>query len=215
MKQIAVLGLGRFGRSLAITLMNLGHDVLGVDSNGEIVEEMSPLLTSCVQADVKDERALKALGLRNFDTVVLSIGDLQPCIFATMILKEMGVQKVVCKATSDLNAKILSRVGADKVIFPERDMGIRLARSIANADILDYIMLSKTHGMVEMTAPQGWVGKSIRETDARAKHGINIVAIYRQGQMMVTPSSDEKLMAGDAIFVIGNHEQIDKLSQLQ
>ncbi len=214
MKQIAVLGLGRFGQSLAITLMNLGHDVLGVDHSEEIVEEMAPLLTNCVQADVGDERALRALGLRNFDTVVLSIGDLQPCIFATMILKELGVPKVVCKATSELNAKILSRVGADKVIFPERDMGIRLARSIANADILDYIMLSNSHGMMEMTPPKSWIGKSIRETDARAKYSINIVALYRDGQMMVTPSSDEILKADDAIFVIGSHEQIDKLSNL-
>jgi len=214
MKQIAVLGLGRFGRSLAVTLMNLGHDVLGVDQSEEIVNEMAPHLTNCVQADVKDERALQALGLRNFDTVVISIGALQPSIFATMMLKEMGVKKVVCKAISDMNAKILSRVGADKVIFPERDMGIRLARSIANADILDYIMLSKTHGMLELTTPHIWAGKSIRETDARAKYNVNIVAIYREGQMMVTPSPDEVLRADDVVIIIGSNEQMDTLSNL-
>jgi len=214
MKQIAVLGLGRFGRSLANTLMDLGHDVLGVDQSEEIVAEMAPRLTNCVQADVKDERALKALGLRNFDVVVISIATLQSSIFATMLLKEMGVQKVVCKATSDLNAKILSRIGADRVIFPERDMGVRLARTIVNADIIDFIALSNTHGMLEITTPRIWINKSIRETDARRKYGVNIVAISRGGQMIVTPSPDEVLREEDAIIIIGSNEQMDLLGNL-
>ncbi len=214
MKQIAVLGLGRFGRSLATTLMELGHDVLGVDISEEIVDEMAPHLTTCVQADIQEIKALQMLGLRNFDVVVISVASLQTSIVATMHLKEMGVQQMVCKATSEMNAKILLRVGADRVIFPERDMGIRLARTIANAGILDYIMLSNTHGMLEINTPHIWVGKTIRQTDARAKYGVNIVAISRNGQMMVTPSPDETLLEEDAVIVIGSNEQVDILSNL-
>ena len=214
MKQIAVLGLGRFGRSLATTLMELGHDVLGVDISEEIVDEMAPHLTTCVQADIQEIKALQMLGLRNFDVVVISVASLQTSIVATMHLKEMGVQQMVCKATSEMNAKILLRVGADRVIFPERDMGIRLARTIANAGILDYIMLSNTHGMLEINTPHIWVGKTIRQTDARAKYGVNIVAISRNGQMMVTPSPDETLLEEDVVIVIGSNEQVDILSNL-
>jgi trk system potassium uptake protein TrkA len=214
MKEIAVLGLGRFGRSLATSLMELGHDVMGVDQDEGIVEEMAPLLTNCVQADFKDERTLISLGLRNFDVVVISTGVLQAAIVAIMHLKEIGVKNIVAKATSDLNAKILSRIGADRVIFPERDMGVRLARGIANSFILDYIMISNKHGMLEMKTPRIWVGKSIRQTDARAKYGVNIVALIRKGEMTVTPLPDEVLIEDDAIVVIGSNEQINVLSDL-
>lgn len=215
MKQIAVLGLGRFGRSLARTLAELGHDVLGVDNNAAIVDEMAACLTNCVQADIKDEAALAALGLRNFDVVVVSIGgDAQACIIATMLLKEMGVQTVVCKVTNALNAKILSRLGADRIIFPERDMGVRLARSIANTDVLDFIELSQKYSMVEMNTPAMWAGKSILETDARAKYGVNIVAIHRGADIIVTLDPKEVLQAEDVLVLIGANADLDKLNNM-
>jgi trk system potassium uptake protein TrkA len=214
MKQIAVLGLGRFGQALATKLMMLGHEVMGVDRCEEIVNAMAPCLTNCLQADIRDEKALQALGLRNFDTVVVCTGELQASIVTVMQLKEMDVNKVVCKVNSDMSAKILLRLGADKVIFPERDMGARLARSIANADIVDYFTLSDTHGMLELTTPRTWAGKSIRQVDARAKYGITIVAISHVGQMRVSPSPDEVLNAGDILVVIGSNEQMDALSEL-
>ena len=131
-----------------------------------------------------------------------------------MLLKEMGVHTVVCKVTNALNAKILSRLGADRIIFPERDMGIRLARSIANADVLDFIELSQTYSMVEMNTPSVWAGKSIVQTNARAKYGVNIVAIHRGNEIIVTLDPNEVLQASDILVVIGANTDLDKLNNL-
>lgn len=212
MKQIAVLGLGRFGRSLAKSLEDMGHEVLGVDLNEDIVDEMSEVLTNAVQANVQDENALKSLGITNFDVVVVSIGsDIQASIMTTMLLKEMGVPYVVCKVLTDLHAKIVSKLGADRVIFPERDMGIRLAYSIANSDILEFIELSNEHSMLEIHTPQDWIERSIIESNVRARYGIYIVAIRRGDKMIVTPGPSEVLHKDDILIVIGDNHQLEKL----
>ena len=212
MKQIAVLGLGRFGRSLAKSLEDMGHEVLGVDANEEIVDEMSEVLTNAVQANVQEENALRQLGITNFDVVVVSIGgDIQASIMTTMLLKEMGVPYIVCKVTTDLHAKIVSKLGADRVIFPERDMGIRLARSIANSDILEFIELSSEHSMLEIHTPQDWAEHTIIESNVRARYGIYIVAIRRCDEMIVTPGPSETLHKGDILIVIGSNDQLEKL----
>lgn len=212
MKQIAVLGLGRFGRSLAKSLEDMGHEVLGVDANEEIVDEMSEVLTNAVQANVQEENALRQLGITNFDVVVVSIGgDIQASIMTTMLLKEMGVPYIVCKVTTDLHAKIVSKLGADRVIFPERDMGIRLARSIANSDILEFIELSSEHSMLEIHTPQDWAEHTIIESNVRARYGIYIVAIRRGDEMIVTPGPSETLHKGDILIVIGSNDQLEKL----
>lgn len=212
MKQIAVLGLGRFGRSLAKSLEDMGHEVLGVDTSEEIVDEMSEVLTNAVQANVQEENALRQLGITNFDVVVVSIGgDIQASIMTTMLLKEMGVPYIVCKVTTDLHAKIVSKLGADRVIFPERDMGIRLARSIANSDILEFIELSSEHSMLEIHTPQDWAEHTIIESNVRARYGIYIVAIRRGDEMIVTPGPSETLHKGDILIVIGSNDQLEKL----
>lgn len=212
MKQIAVLGLGRFGRSLAKSLEDMGHEVLGVDANEEIVDEMSEVITNAVQANVQEENALRQLGITNFDVVVVSIGgDIQASIMTTMLLKEMGVPYIVCKVTTDLHAKIVSKLGADRVIFPERDMGIRLARSIANSDILEFIELSSEHSMLEIHTPQDWAEHTIIESNVRARYGIYIVAIRRGDEMIVTPGPSETLHKGDILIVIGSNDQLEKL----
>ena len=213
MKQIAILGLGRFGRALARTLVDMGHDVMGVDANEAVVEKMAPVLTNCVQADVMDEQTLLSLGVTNFDIVVVGIGnsDMQASIFTTLMLKEMGVEHVVCKVSSNKHARILLKLGADRVVYPERDMGMRFAHSIAQSDVLEFIELSEEYSMMEINAPKYLIGKSLKESDVRSKYNINIVAIKRGKKIMVNPSPDAVLEQGDVLLAIGETQALTKL----
>ena len=213
MKQIAILGLGRFGRALARTLVEMGHDVMGVDANEAVVEKMAPVLTNCVQADVMDEQTLLSLGVTNFDIVVVGIGnsDMQASIFTTLMLKEMGVEHVVCKVSSNKHARILLKLGADRVVYPERDMGMRFAHSIAQSDVLEFIELSEEYSMMEINAPKYLIGKSFKESDVRSKYNINIVAIKRGKKIMVNPSPDAVLEQGDVLLAIGETQALTKL----
>ena len=206
MKQIAILGLGRFGRALARTLVEMGHDVMGVDANEAVVEKMAPVLTNCVQADVMDEQTLLSLGVTNFDIVVVGIGnsDMQASIFTTLMLKEMGVEHVVCKVSSNKHARILLKLGADRVVYPERDMGMRFAHSIAQSDVLEFIELSEEYSMMEINAPKYLIGKSLKESDVRSK--------YKRGKkIMVNPSPDAVLEQGDVLLAIGETQALTKL----
>ena len=213
MKQIAILGLGRFGRALARPLVEMGHDVMGVDANEAVVEKMAPVLTNCVQADVMDEQTLLSLGVTNFDIVVVGIGnsDMQASIFTTLMLKEMGVEHVVCKVSSNKHARILLKLGADRVVYPERDMGMRFAHSIAQSDVLEFIELSEEYSMMEINAPKYLIGKSLKESDVRSKYNINIVAIKRGKKIMVNPSPDAVLEQGDVLLAIGETQALTKL----
>ena len=213
MKQIAILGLGRFGRALARTLVEMGHDVMGVDANEAVVEKMAPVLTNCVQADVMDEQTLLSLGVTNFDIVVVGIGtsDMQASIFTTLMLKEMGVEHVVCKVSSNKHARILLKLGADRVVYTERDMGMRFAHSIAQSDVLEFIELSEEYSMMEINAPKYLIGKSLKESDVRSKYNINIVAIKRGKKIMVNPSPDAVLEQGDVLLAIGETQALTKL----
>ena len=213
MKQIAILGLGRFGRALARTLVEMGHDVMGVDANEAVVEKMAPVLTNCVQADVMDEQTLLSLGVTNFDIVVVGIGnsDMQASIFTTLMLKEMGVEHVVCKVSSNKHARILLKLGADRVVYPERDMGMRFAHSIAQSDVLEFIELSEEYSMMEINAPKYLIGKSLKESDVRSKYNINIVAIKRGKKIMVNPSPDAVLEQRDVLLAIGETKALTKL----
>ena len=213
MKQIAILGLGRFGRALARTLVEMCHDVMGVDANEAVVEKMAPVLTNCVQADVMDEQTLLSLGVTNFDIVVVGIGnsDMQASIFTTLMLKEMGVEHVVCKVSSNKHARILLKLGADRVVYPERDMGMRFAHSIAQSDVLEFIELSEEYSMMEINAPKYLIGKSLKESDVRSKYNINIVAIKRGKKIMVNPSPDAVLEQGDVLLAIGETQALTKL----
>ena len=213
MKQIAILGLGRFGRALARTLVEMGHDVMGVDANEAVVEKMAPVLTNCVQADVMDEQTLLSLGVTNFDIVVVGIGnsDMQASIFTTLMLKEMGVEHVVCKVSSNKHARILLKLGADRVVYPERDMGMRFAHSIAQSDVLEFIELSEEYSMMEINAPKYLIGKSLKESDVRSKYNINIVAIKRGKKIMVNPSPDAVLEQGVVLLAIGETQALTKL----
>jgi trk system potassium uptake protein TrkA len=209
MRQFAVIGLGRFGSSVATTLHEMGYEVLAVDSNEELVQKMADHVTQAVQADARDEDALKALGIRNFDVVVVAIGsDIQASILITLMLKEMGVKQVIAKTLSEMHSKVLQKIGADKVVFPERDMGARLAHSLGSTNVLDYIELSPKYSIVEVVVPVWFVGKTLSQAEFRARHGVNVVAIRRGKEIIVSPGADCVLVAGDILVAVGANENL-------
>ncbi|NPV78962.1 MAG: TrkA family potassium uptake protein [Firmicutes bacterium] len=212
MKQFAVIGLGRFGEGVARTLSRLGCQVLAIDDDQEKVQHMANIVTHAVQANATDEDALKSLGIRNVDVAVVSIGeDIESSILATLILKDLGIKFVVAKAHDELHGKVLERVGADRVIYPERDMAIRVATSLVSGNILDYIELSPEFTIAEIISPPEFVGKSLRELNIRAQFGINVVAIRSQGRIKVSPGADDKINEGDILVLIGRTESFEKL----
>ncbi|MEL7566987.1 MAG: TrkA family potassium uptake protein [Dehalobacterium sp.] len=212
-KQFAVIGLGRFGSSLAKTLYKSGHQVLAVDNSHENIQKMMDEVTHCVQADATDEDALKNLGLRNFDVVVVAIGhDMQSSILVTVLLKELGVPFVVAKANSALHGKVLARVGADKVVYPERDMGERLAKSLVSSNVLDYIDISPEHSIMEIVAGEHLSNKTIGELNLRAKYGITVMVIKSKGKIQVAPGANDLINTGDVLVAIGKTTSLQKIA---
>ncbi|MWC26810.1 potassium channel family protein [Paenibacillus sp. MMS18-CY102] len=212
MKQFVIIGLGRFGSSLGQELVQLGYEVLGIDKNEETVDDMSHLLTHVVSADATDEETLRALGVRNFDCGVVAIGDdIQASILATIQLKDIGVKKVVAKALSELHGRVLEKLGVDRVIYPERDMGIRVAHQLVSPNLLDYIELSKEYTIAELAVPSCLNGKTLQDINTRAKFGCSIVAINKpKGGVIIAPTASEELAEKDIMVVIGTNEQIEK-----
>lgn len=214
MRQFAVIGLGRFGASLATTLAKMGHDVLAIDTDEDKVEQIMDKVTHAVQTDALDEESLSALGIRNFDVVVVAIGqDMQASILATVMLKELGVPNVVAKARTDLHGRVLARVGADKVVFPERDMGVRVARSLVSKSILDQIDLSPDFSIVELVAAPQFIGRNLAETAMRGKYGANILAIRRGNDVIISPGANTIIQEGDVLVTIGRTDKLQKLEE--
>lgn len=215
MKQIAVLGLSRFGISVAQSLASMGVEVLGVDNDPEKVADMAHHLTHVVQADILDGDALDSLGLRNFDAVVLSIKNVEISCLAVIALKDHGAGRIVAQATSDAHAKILERIGADKIIMPEKDMGIRLARNLASSNLVDYMELSARHSLMEIQALDEWVGHTLRDSNIRSKYGVNVVAIRSGKSINVAPTAEDIIHDGDLMVVIGENEDLNKLNKFK
>ncbi len=213
-KQFAVIGLGRFGTSVATTLAQLGYDVLAVDSDEARVEELAEVATHAVQADATDIEVLKQLGIRNFDVVVVSIGhNMEASILVTLILKEMGVKQVIAKAGSELHSRVLKRVGADRVVFPERDMGARVAHNLVASNIIDYIELAPNYSLLEITPPCEMFDKTIRELNLRTDYGINVLAIKRGNEIKVSPGADDVIKKGDILVVVGENGDLKQLEE--
>ncbi|GIQ68396.1 TrkA family potassium uptake protein [Xylanibacillus composti] len=210
-KQFAVIGMGRFGSSVAKTLYQMGFEVLAIDATESKIQEVIAVVTHAVQADSTDEEALKALGIRNFDVVVVAIGqDIQSSILTTLILKDMGVPTLVVKAQNELHGKVLQKIGADKVIYPERDMGQRVAHNMISPNILDYIELSDDYSIVEIKAVGGMIGKNLRELDIRAKFGCNVMAIKQSGRMNIAPHAEDSIRSDDVLVVVGKNEDLQR-----
>lgn len=210
-KQFAVIGLGRFGGSICRTLAEEGAEVLAIDRDEDRVNEFTPIATHAVIADSTDENVLKSLGLRNFDHVIVAIGDnLQASILTTLMLKELGVRKVTAKAQNDYHEKVLLKIGADNVAHPERDMGIRIANNITSSSVLDYLELSHEHSIVEVIAGAKMDGKTLIDLDVRANYGVNIVAIKENGKINVSPRADQEVNKDDILIIIGSDSDINR-----
>lgn len=211
-KQFVVFGLGRFGSSLATTLAEAGYEVMAVDQSEEKVQDISAVVTQAVQADITDMDTLKELGIRNFDVAVVAIGkDIQSSIMATLLLKELGVPYVVAKASTEEHKRVLAKLGADRIILPEHDMGKRLANNLIAGNIIDYIQLSRDYSIMEMSILEAWHNHSISELDIRAKYEINIIAVASEGEINVTPGPDYVLKEGDLLVVVGKNKSIQEL----
>ncbi|AJD33098.1 MULTISPECIES: potassium channel family protein [Clostridium] len=211
-KQFVVIGLGRFGTSVAKTLYTLGNDVLAIDSSEDIVQSIADSVTHSVQIDATDENSLRSLGIRNFDVAVITIGsDIQASTMATLLVKEMGVKYIIAKANTEIHAKVLYKIGADRVVFPERDMGVRVAHNLVSTNILDYIELSPNYSIAEIVTPKPWHGKTLNELNIRANYGINVVALKRGEEINVSPVAEDTIESGDIIVAIGSEEDLTKV----
>lgn len=213
-RQFAVIGLGRFGSSVAKTLYSMGRQVLAIDPDEERVRAMVQFATRAVAADATDEQVLRSLGVRNFDVVIVGIGgDIQASIMVTLMLKELGVKYVVAKAQSEVHGKVLFRVGADRVVFPERDMGFRVAQNLISSNILEYIELSQDVSMIEIVAPSNIVGKELRQLDLRNRFNINVIALKHGDHVNITPRADDRIHKGDILVVVGLKEDLRRFEQ--
>lgn len=214
MRLFAVIGLGRFGSSVATTLSEMGYEVMAVDNDEMKVQELSHAVTHAVQADATDEDAMRALGIRNVDCAVISIGqNIQASILSTLLLKGLGVPYVAAKAQNELHGRVLDKVGADRVIYPERDMGIRVARNLVSSNLLDYLELSPDYSILETVASPRVIGKTLGELNLRARLGISIIAIRHGDNINLSPGADDMISEGDTLVVMGRTSQLDKLQK--
>ena len=215
MKSYAVIGLGRFGKEVARQLHSLGCEVLAMDTKSELVQEIANDVTHAVVSDGQDKEVLKALGIREFDCAIIAIGDnLASSVLATMNMKELGVPYVVCKAHDDTHRRVLEKLGADRVVIPEQENAARLARSLSTPNVLDYIELSEDYGILEIPAPDSWQGSTLVELNVRAKLGVNIIAIRREGKVLVSPAADFRMSSGDILVVLGDSRALEAVQRL-
>lgn len=210
-KQFAVLGLGSFGHSVAVTLENMGCDVLVMDKSYEKIQDISDKVSYAMRADVSDPDALQALGGRNLDGAVIAVSEsLEASIMATMLCKEMGIPLVLAKAKDKLQGAILKRVGADRIVYPEIEMGSRVAKNLMAKQFMDWIALSNDYSMVEIAVPDKWIGQSLAELRLRERFGINVVGIILNGKVDVTMDPQRALPEKGILIVIGANDTLEK-----
>ena len=212
-KEFVVFGLGRFGLSVAQTLSDGGCQVMAVDDDGDKVNAVADIVTYAVKMDVTDSDSLSTLGIRNFDGAIIAIGEnLEASVLVTILVKEMGIPYVLAKAQNDIHAKVLKKVGADMVVFPEKETGIRIANNLIMGNFFDAVELSTTHSMMELDIPEEWIGHSLRELNLRAKKKINVIAIKRNDKIDINPEAEEPLEKDDVLVIIGQNEMLIKLT---
>lgn len=212
-KEFVVFGLGRFGKSVATTLAEGGCEVMVVDADEDKIHEIADYVTYAVRADVTEAEALATLGIGNFDGAIVAIGkNLEASVMVTILIKEMGVPYVLAKAQNELHAKVLKKVGADMVVFPEKETGIRIANNLMMGNFFDAIELSSTFSMMELDALPEWIGHSLRELNLRAKNKINVIGIKRNEQLNINPDADMPIELNDILVIIGKNEILNKLA---
>ncbi len=228
MRQFVVIGLGRFGSSIARALSEKKFEVLAIDENEDRVKEMEGVVSQAVVMDATDEKGLKELGVADFDTAIVSMGEtVEDSIMITLTLKEMGIKQVIAKAKSVLHSKILKKVGADRIIFPEREMAEKIAESLASPKIFDFIELSKTHGIIEMVVPKKMVNKSLGELKLRDKYQVSVIAIKRKvpytkpdgstdfrDDVIIGPGGNDEIISGDLLILLGKNVDLEKIKKI-
>lgn len=214
-KQYVVIGAGRFGSSVAVKLNDLGEEIMVIDRNDENIHALADRVTHAVQADATDENALKALGVRNFDVAIVAIGsDIQSSILVTLMLKELGIPHIIAKAQSEHHAKVLYKIGADRVVLPERDMGIRIANSLVSTSFVDFMELAPNYSIAELKPKDKWLNKSLNELSLRVKHGVSLMAIKRNNDIIITVDPDTLILPEDVLVFIGHNDDLIKLEKL-
>lgn len=205
---------------MATTLADLGHDVVGVDGSEERVRQLADTITQAIQLDATDERALRAAGINDVDVAVVSIGEnIESSLLVVMQLKELGIKTIVAKAVTPLHGRILEKLGVSRVIFPEREMAIRVAHSLVMPNVIDYIELSKDFSIVELPAPKAFVGQTLKQLELRPRYGLTLIAIKRRAQAgapeitNVAPTADERIAEGDTLSLLGSNERIAQLDR--
>ncbi|MBI4496360.1 MAG: TrkA family potassium uptake protein [Chloroflexi bacterium] len=212
-RQIVVIGLGRFGSAIARTLHGLGHEVLAVDTDARNVQDLADEVTHAVQADGTDRDAMAELGVADFDAAVVAISsELAPSILTTLTLRDLGCRYIIAKAANDQHARILERIGADRVVFPERETGTRLAHTFAARAVLDYMDLGPGYGIAKSKPPAAFLGKALEELNLREQYGLTLIAVIHGGtEVVLHPRRDERLGPGDVVVVAGRDEDLERL----
>ena len=215
MKSYIVIGLGRFGQTLARQLCALGAEVLAIDKRGDLVQQVADDVTHAVVGDGQDKEVLRALGARNFDCAIIAIGsNLASSVLTAMNLKELEVPYVICKAHDETHRKVLEKLGVDRVVIPEQENAQRLARSLNSHNVLEYIELSPDYGILEIPAPKSWIGKTIKELNVRAKLGVNIIAVENGKSTNVSPAADYRIQPEDVLVVLGDNYALEAMQKL-
>lgn len=218
MKQFAVIGLGKFGFSIAKTLVDNGYQVLAIDTDEGRIQEASEIVANAVCLDATDEKALRAVGIENVDVAVVSVGaDIEASILITLVLKEIGIKEIVAKAVTKSHGKVLLKLGASRIVFPEQEMGERVANMLISPKIIEHIYLSPDYSMVEVTAPKEFINKTLRQIDLRAKHGLTVIAIKHligtEERIDISPAADDIVKENDILIVVGSNKNIKKLKE--
>jgi trk system potassium uptake protein len=217
-KQIIVIGLGRFGASVSSTLCSIGHEVLAIDTEESLVQQMASQITHVVQADPTNEMALRNLGISNYDIGIVTIPVIETSVISTILLKKLGVRYVIARAVSELHETILTKIGADKVVYPEKEMGTGIAYVLTLGDVIDYIPVTSAYGVVKMLVPSYFEGKSLSDIGFghRGRWEVLVLLLQRKQEILVSPSSTEFIKSGDVLVVAGNWEKLEDLfSQVQ
>lgn len=215
MKSYIVIGLGRFGTTLARQLCLQGAEVLAMDIHSDLVQQVAADVTHAVVGDAQDKEVLRALGVSNFDCAIIAIGtDLAASVLTVMNLKELEVPQIVCKAHDETHKRVLLKLGADRVEIPEKENAGRLARSLSSPNVLDYIELSEDCGIIEVPVPKNWQGKTLKELNVRAKLGVNIIAVEQGSTINVSPAADYCICSGDILVVLGESAALEKVQKL-
>lgn len=217
MKSFLVIGMGRFGTAVAQELTELGQEVLVIDENEEDVQRVAEDVTQAMQGDAQDEAVLRAVGVRNFDCCVVAVGtDMEASILITVMLKELGAKYIVAKARSAVHAKVLERVGADRVVLPESEMGRKLAQRLAHTNVVDFIGVSDEYSILEVHTPKSWVGKSLVQLAVRQKYKVNVLAVRHgeNGALDASPKPNMAIEPSDLLLIMGENKFVDKVVEL-